>query len=340
MGSHYFQVLIGMRAVTYRLPFTAFARSLLALFLAGSLLSDLCSVAVPAKKSEPAPLAQEGQLPEMIIRGEGKGVVSEKPLLAVEINPDESVLPVMELEEDLLKRQPESLRDPRAGYSASLLNARTILPARIRLAKSPVKIFHPLREILSISPALSQEIGTGWELVITDMEGRAFRKFSGGGLPPGSQIWDGRSNRGEMISPGKTYSTVIHYKDIRGESRNLVGEPFFFHGVVHQESKGLFITLANSSLFETTMGVRETETIGESGLALIQEAADYIKRYYFTYPIKVESYAVNAALANSRAATVSKLLASLLLLPKGEIPTSGAVSDRASERIVILISNR
>ena len=280
-------------------------------------------------------------MPEVIIKGgDRSGVRSEKAPLNIDLNPDEAVLPAMEVEEELLRRQPESLRNPRAGFAESLSNDKTILPARIRLAKDPVKVFYPLREILAVSPALSQEIGTGWEMVVTDSDGRSFRKFSGKGLPPGSLPWNGRSDRGEMVSVGKTYSIVINYKDVRGQARNFVGEPFSFDGVLRQESKGIVISLALPSLFERNQGFAERETIGESGLDLVQEAADWIKRFYFTYPLQVECQSNNAALATARAQTVAKTLGSLLLLPRPEIPASGVLADLNSERLDIIIGNR
>lgn len=293
---------------------------------------------VPAKKS---PAVPQGQLPEVIIKGgEKSGVRSEKPPLDLEMNLDEPVLTIMGVEEEHLKRQPESLRNPRAGFSDSLFNNRTILPARIKLAKDPVKVFYPLREIMAVSPTLAQEIGTGWEMAITDTDGRSFRKFSGGGLPPASVAWNGRSDRGEIVGAGKTYSIVITYKDTRNQNRNFVGEPFSFDGVVHQESKGLTITLSLSSLFESKRGLGDTETVGRTGVELLEEAADWIKRYYYTYPVKVLCYSADASLSGSRAQAISKLLASILLLPRGEIASNGTSSDINSERIDIIITNR
>lgn len=292
----------------------------------------------PSKKATAVP---QGQLPEVIIKGgEKTGVTSEKPLLEIEINPDKPIYPILEVEEELLKRQPESLHNPRAGFSESLSNTHTILPGRIRLAKDPVKVFYPLREIMTVSPSLSQEIGTGWEVVITDADGHSFRKFSGRGLPPSNIPWNGRSDRGEIVGVGKTYSTVIAFKDTRGQERNFVGEPFSFDGIIHQESKGLVISLSLSFVFEMKPDLTESETIGESGIELLEEAADWIKQYYFTSPIRVECYTADLVHALSHAQLISKTLASLLLLPRGEIPANGVSSDISSGRIDIIIVNR
>lgn len=292
-------------------------------------------------RSESKAQAAEGTLPEVIIKGGDKsGVESEKPPLEIQMNLDEAVLPSMEIEQDLLKRQPEALQNPRSVFSDSLYNQNIILPARIRLAKDPIKIFYPLREIMAVSPSLSQEIGTGWEIVVTDTEGRPFRKFSGGGLPPSMLPWNGRSDKGEIISVGKSYSMVVNYKDTHGQARNFVGESFSFDGVVHQESKGLVVSLSLNALFNPAREFGQKETLSDQGMDLVQEAADWIKRYYFTYPFRVECYTADGAQGTGRAQTVAKTLANLLLLPRGEIESSGIVSDLSKERIDILITNR
>ena len=283
---------------------------------------------------------QQGQLPEVIIKGGDKsGVKSEKPLLEIEMEVDEPVKSIMGVEVEPLKRTPESLRNPRAGYSEYLNNNKTILPSRIRLARDPVKVFYPLREILAVSPSLSQEIGPGWEMVVTDAEGRSFRKFSGRGLPPGSLPWNGRSDRGEIASVGKTYSMVINYKDTRGQRRNFVGEPFSFDGIIHQESKGLVLSLALTPLYDPKRP-GEKENLSESGVELLKEAADWIKRYYFNYPVRVECLSTDPASAGDRAEVFAKRLISELLLPRPSIASSGTSTDLSSERLEIIITNR
>ena len=296
--------------------------------------------AASAKKAAPQPSSGEGQMPEVIIKGGDKsGVKSEKPPLDFQMNPDEAVLPAMGVEAEPLKRQPESLRNPRAGFAEYLANDKTILPARVRLAIDPVKVFYPLREILAVSPSLSQEIGPGWEMVVTDSEGRSFRKYSGRGLPPGSLPWNGRSDRGEFAGVGKTYSMVINYKDTRGQRRNFVGEPFSFDGMIHQEPQGITISLNLAPLFETKK-VGEKESLSESGMSLLKEASDWIKRYYFTYPLHVQCFSADQDLAGARAELFAKALGAQLLLPRPEIPADGGSSDASSERLEIIITNR
>ncbi len=301
-------------------------------------LTSAALMAAPAapKKAE----GGEGQMPEVTIKGGDKsGVKSEKPPLSIDMEMDDPVRDAMGVEEEPLKRQPESLRNPRAGFAETLNNNKTILPSRIRLARDPVKVFYPLREILAVSPSLSQEIGPGWEMVVTDAEGRSFRKFAGKSLPPGTLPWNGRSDRGEIVSVGKTYTMVINYKDTHGQRRNFVGEPFSFDGIIHQESKGLVLTMAAAPLFEQKKP-GEKESLTDSGIELLKEAGDYIKRHHFSYPVRVECFSKEAAAANERAHTFARRLVAELLLPRPEIPTTGTASDADSERIDIVITNR
>ncbi len=295
---------------------------------------------VPQKSSSGG---AQGSLPEVVIKGgERSGVKSERKLLEVEVNPDDAIQPTLDVEDDLLARQPEAMSsNPKSGTAQFLANPRLIVPARFQIAKDPVKVFYPLRQIMAVSPSLSQEIGTGWEMVVTDTEGRSFRKFSGRGLPPANISWNGRSDRAEIVGVGKNYSPVITYQDIRGQNRNFVGEPFSFNGVMHQESKGLIISLSPDAVFDGKKSPgSDSESIGNGGKALLEEATDWIKRNYYTFPLRIESYGKNDTVATARGATVSKTLGEMLLLHRGEIPASGSITDPGNERIDIVVANR
>jgi hypothetical protein len=282
----------------------------------------------------------QGELPEVLIKGGQKaGVASEKPQLDIPMNADESLQPVLDIEQDILKRQPEALRNPSAGFSSVFYNKNLILPSRIRLARDPLKVFYPLRDILSLSPAQYEEVGTGWELIVTDSEGHAFAKFSGKGLPPANVPWNGRNDKGDSVEPGKNYSSVINYTDIRNQPRTYVGDSFSFDGVVHQEPEGLMISLNVPAIFENQTG-SDQEIIKESGIDLLKETADLIKRFYFNFPIQVECGAKTITVAKNRAQTLSKTLGSLLLMPRGEIPIKPVVSDYSEEWVDIIITNR
>lgn len=312
-------------------------KSRLPTFTLFSLISVICFNAVHAESKN----SSSPQLPEVIIKGgEKRGIEGEKPLVQMELNAWEPVQPILETEETLLKRQPDFIRSSRVGFVEYLANTRAIVPARMLLAKEPVTTFYPLREIFSSGPSETQELGKGWEIAISGREGESFRKFAGKSLPPATLPWDGRGTKGEMMQPGKNYSLIITYKNSARQSRNYIGKPFSFDGIVHQEPHGLVISLAVNALFKKKDEFSGKETITELGMALLEESADWIKRYYYNSPLKVEAVSKDQNMAQTRISEVATILESLLLRPAGEITTQTLPPQNGSERIDIIIINR
>lgn len=325
MGHHHIQIPTGLILSSH-------------LRLAGLCILGLL-VSLPVLRAET--VSSVPNLPEVVIKGgEKKGLSGEKPLLDLPVDPLEAVQTTLGVETEHLLRLPDSLRASRIGHSETLSNDLAILPARDRLAKEPVMTFYPLREILSLPQPYAQEVGKGWEMAITDSEGHPFRKFSGKGLPPLNLRWEGRGGSGEMMDVGQNYTMVITYKDQRSHPRNFVGKPFSFDGIIHQESKGLVLTLASSSLFEQKQDYSEDEEIGESGMELLKESADWIKRNFYNYPVRLEGFFKDTRKAQSRLAQVGKNLESLLLIPRGKTPAQFFATESKSEHIDILIGNR
>ena len=303
-------------------------------------LAFFCSLIVLSASSlYPQEPAASAQLPEVTIKGGEKSIIEgEKPLLQIEVDSLEAAKPILEAEEDQLRRQPELIRSMRVGFAESMVNRQLILPARMSLAREPIKIFYPLREIFSSSTQSQEEIGKGWEIAISNGEGRPFRKYSGKSIPPSMISWDGRSDQGEMMQVGQNYSLVILYKDTHRHARNFVGKPFSFDGIIHQEAQGLAISFSANALFEAKKDFSLVEARRESGMELLKEAADWIKRYYFGYPLKIESYSKNLARAKSRSEEIKKIIETLLIRPQGEISSNSQESE--NERVDIMIANR
>lgn len=303
------------------------------IFLSGSFL--IAPLFAQEKPSLTSP-----QLPEVIIKGgDKKGLEDEKPLLEIDVNSLEPALPALEIEEDQLQKNPEALRDQKIGYSKTLSNARTILPARKRLVKEPIKTFYPLRDILS--EISSENVAKGWEMVIADSEGHSFHTFKGKSLPPANIIWNGRNETNQMMEVGKNYSTVLKYKDSRGQSRNFVSKPFWFEGIIHQESKGLFISLSPNVLFKEKDESPEQIKISELGIDLLKESSDWIKRYAFTLPLQVEYYFVKEeTLAQVKAQIIAKFLSDQFIFSEGKISVHTIPSKKNSEEIALVIGNR
>ena len=144
-----------------------------------------------------------------------------------------------------------------------------------------------------------------------------------------------------MMEVGKNYSTVLICKDNRGQSRNLISKPFWFEGILHQEAKGLFISLSPNALFKEKEETTDQIKISELGVELLKESADWIKRYAFTLPLEVEYYFVKEEpLAQTKVQIISKFLSDQLILPLERIPFRTVPSQKNSEEIALIIGNR
>lgn len=52
-----------------------------------------------------------------------------------------------------------------------------------------------------------------WTLTALDERGKVFRSWDGVGIPPGKIVWDGKSNRGEVIESGEDYQLTLKVTD-------------------------------------------------------------------------------------------------------------------------------
>src|SRR6185436_2757191 len=65
-----------------------------------------------------------------------------------------------------------------------------------------------------------------WKLVVADSKGDLVRTYEGKGDPPKEITWDGRTQKGALVTPGLTYSYYMEAFDKAGNKRNFVGEGF------------------------------------------------------------------------------------------------------------------
>jgi flagellar motor protein MotB len=114
----------------------------------------------------------------------------------------------------------------------------------------------------------------------------------------------------------------------------VIGEPFNFKGLVHQERKGLVISLSPKVLFD-----EDGTTIKEGGLPLLYETSDEIKAH-FGLPIKVEAYCGDVSIATKQADAVACVLSDRLNTPRARIKTSGYKTPRERQRVDVIILNR
>jgi outer membrane protein OmpA-like peptidoglycan-associated protein len=56
----------------------------------------------------------------------------------------------------------------------------------------------------------------GWNLTVLDPRGKAFRQWSGKGLPPKSVYWDGKGDAGDTVDSGEDYQIQLKVSDTQG----------------------------------------------------------------------------------------------------------------------------
>jgi hypothetical protein len=62
-----------------------------------------------------------------------------------------------------------------------------------------------------------------WSFIIYDRNNIVFRSFNGKGQPPETIIWDGYSDKGELVISAEDYKYTFRSKDIYGNSREERG---------------------------------------------------------------------------------------------------------------------
>jgi hypothetical protein len=272
---------------------------------------------------------QNGALQDVTIKGElNLKVDSERPKLKMDFDTNDVVLPTVKTNDDFLNIKPRELLDLKASLSDMSLSSQTFAAYLDSIVPEPVVIFSPqARNDFTVS---------GWEFIVSDAKGESFHQFSGQGALPAQIVWSGRNSSNEMILPGKWYSYLVRLKDTLGRTHTVVGKPFNYTAILHQEPKGLVISISEQAVFGAA---KESAAVTGDGALLLREAADIVKRHY-TLPIKIEVYGDDKAVAAQRAKNVAGLLNGLLIFPDDRIATAGESQYVASHRVDIVIVNK
>lgn len=300
---------------------------------------------------------EKGELPEAVIKG--KKVLklkSEKPQLEIPIEQNRQIIKSLETEKEILLKKPSGWeKQPKDSLPELTKSQQVIIPRTHHIRGKKVRIFYPLKWLQSIfkepNPKKAKKLAH-WELVVADDSGQIFRKYSGQGLPPESISFDGRATLtatgkgGKVLKVGYSYSTILRYYDSAGKLHTMVGNPFVISGLAHQEPEGFFISLDFKMLYQSQPTLLEKREFSGFGKELLQETADWIKKYYFTFPIKVIVYSKNKDIAEITAKEISEELANMLFRLKEEIQYQGKSSQESLEsilvpvRVKIIVSNR
>jgi hypothetical protein len=290
-------------------------------------------------------LAQEkGQLQDVIIKGEKSlKLDSEKPHLDVPVEENKQIYESLETEEEILLKKPTGWeKQPKDSLPELSKSPQVVVPGTHHLRSERVYIFNPLKDLQSVlkETNLKKKKLARWEVLIVNDSGQPFRKYSGQSLPPEKIVFDGRDENGRVLEVGYSYSTVLRYYDVSGGVHTSVGNPFIIQGIAHQENDGFFISLNFNVLYQDEPTILKKREYSKLGKELFKEAADRLKKNYFTFPVKVVVYNRNKEIAQITAKEISEELAQILLRLEKEVTYEGRMTEKSLGRVEIIINNR
>jgi hypothetical protein len=154
---------------------------------------------------------------------------------------------------------------------------------------------------------------TGWELKIVNFRGLPVKRFGGSGPPPRKIQWDGRDERGDMISVGFPYSYVITVTDKGTNTYNYGGASFRISALDYRSEDSRFVEITGNRLF-----ARDASVLEPRGEDLIDKATDAFREH----PLSALTLTVVAPaerLGRARADAIVERVAEALIIPPQEI---------------------
>lgn len=289
-----------------------------------------------------------GTLPDVLIQAEEKRPLTrEKPPLNLNLKEEAPLESLLKTEDDLSSRIPSEIALS-THFAAGISNSANVaVPSRgwiiLPWKGEPVRVFYPKAELEKIfrepDPKAARSKAT-WELVVSDSEGKIFRKFRGEGIPPVRLDFDGKSEEGKWLNVGQVYTGVITYRGPTGHTHTAMDAPFSLAGISLQKSSGFAVSLAPRSMFEAE---KKFSRLSPHGASLLKDAAQIIQRYHPGLALEVAAYLSSSddSQASSAARTCADELAKRLLLPAKTVSAKGYPgAPDIEERIDILIFNR
>ena len=290
-----------------------------------------------------SPTISSGGVPtEVTVKGheESSRITSVKPPLHIEVDPFQSIRSTIKPKQSLLLAISPNMSSWRHTHPEFLMVQRVIKPWSSAFSAGSGIVFHVRNELdkaigHSIAPKKAREYA--WKLSIVNDQGRVFQKYGGPDNPPKETVWSGESQTGSYVKAGESYSPVYTFIDPNGSPHTIVGKPIIFKGTIHQEADGRHLELNSTILFGPRRAERVIQT--PEGTNLLQSAADFIKRFFPNYPLRIQAFASTDSLARSQAEAVKAALLRELMIPAQDLSTDAAEAPFSHQRVVIVISN-
>ncbi|MHB2026096.1 MAG: hypothetical protein ACYCPQ_05605 [Elusimicrobiota bacterium] len=280
---------------------------------------------------------------EITVTGSGSPTAkigSQKPPLEINVDPFETIRKNLKPDPSLLLAVSPLTVSWQRTHPEFLDDKRVIEPWRTSFGGGPGIVFHVRKEL---DLALGRHVGTpdakryGWTLTIADEAGQIFYRSGGPANPPAAILWSGQNDQDDWIKAGHSYSAVYSFTDSAGSPYTITGKPLLFHGIIHQENTGLYISLDSGLLFGKTKADKSLE---KNGLGLLRSAADLIKRRYSGIPLSVHVYAATPDAGQAQAGAVAADLEQELMMPPENIRTAAAAAPFSEQRVEIVVLNR
>jgi flagellar hook assembly protein FlgD/outer membrane protein OmpA-like peptidoglycan-associated protein len=131
-----------------------------------------------------------------------------------------------------------------------------------------------------------------WSFIIYDRNNIVFRSFNGKGQPPETIIWDGYSDKGELVISAEDYKYTFRAKDIYGNSREERGLiPIDI--LVIREGDRLKIKISSITFAPNSPEViLDQSEQGKKNAAVLDRLVEVLTKYS-NYQIRIEGHANN-----------------------------------------------
>jgi len=269
------------------------------------LLAQTPAPEAPPADSEPAPApAGEHGLGEEVITGQVDVKIDDANFLFTpQINPfgpiEDLLTPETYVFDGALYRTVDSLTIPSQFVRSSYLRV-------------PVQKDFTYGDIMVFLPTFESRVAT-WELLISNSLGEAVRRVRRDGQPPAMMSWDGRTDDGEAIVTGESYSFTFNAYDAQGNQTRIPGEPQRINGMVYQDGDEWVVSMAADQVFQPGSAV-----LADGSGARLDEAANIIKEHY-RREVVIYVYTEQERISADRCAVLEAETRGRVVLPDGAL---------------------
>ena len=133
---------------------------------------------------------------------------------------------------------------------------------------------------------------SSWTMEILDPMGKHFTSFKGEGEPATSFIWDGISDKGELVQAASDYKLKLTISDTVGNTA-AVEKPIMVDVLVMRDGDKLYIRVPSITFKPDTADYKDVAKDAlDKNLWTIQRLSQIFKKYK-TYKIQIEGHAVS-----------------------------------------------